>query len=80
MFTKQSIQIDGHSISISMEEEFWDCLRDIAADRNTTLSLLIREIVANVSDSTDGHTLASILRVYILEEIMRKAKSQRVPG
>jgi predicted DNA-binding ribbon-helix-helix protein len=81
MFTKHSIQIGGRSISISMEEEFWDCLRDIAADRNTTLSLLIGEIADKVNGSADGRRLASILRVYILEEIMQEAKSSaRVPG
>jgi predicted DNA-binding ribbon-helix-helix protein len=80
MFTKQSIRIGGRSISVSMEEEFWDCLRDIAAHRNTTLSLLIREIADKVSGSADGRALASILRVYVLEEIMQEAKSARVPG
>jgi predicted DNA-binding ribbon-helix-helix protein len=80
MFTKQSVQIGGRSISVSMEEEFWDCLRDIAADRNTTLPLLIREIADKVSGGADERTLASILRVYVLDEIMQKAKTQRVSG
>ena len=80
MLTKHSIQIGGRSVSISMEEEFWDCLREIAADRNTTLSRLITEIADEVSGSTDGRALASILRVYVLEEIMQEAKSARIPG
>jgi predicted DNA-binding ribbon-helix-helix protein len=80
MLTKHSIQIGGRSVSISMEEEFWDCLREIAADRNTTLSRLITEIADKVSGSADGRALASILRVYVLEEIMQEAKSAKVPG
>ena len=80
MLTKHSIQIGGRSVSISMEEEFWDCLREIAADRNTTLSRLITEIADEVSGSTDGRALASILRVYVLEEIMQEAKPARAPG
>jgi predicted DNA-binding ribbon-helix-helix protein len=80
MFTKHSIQIGGRSISISMEEEFWECLREIAANRNTTLSHLITEIADKVSGSADGRTLASILRVYVLEEIMQEAKSAKVSG
>jgi len=80
MLTKHSIQIGGRSVSISMEEEFWDCLREIAADRNTTLSRLITEIADEVSGSADGRALASILRVYVLEEIMQEAKSAKVPG
>jgi predicted DNA-binding ribbon-helix-helix protein len=80
MFTKHSIEIGGRSISIGMEEEFWDCLRDIAADRNTTLSLLIGKIADQVNGSADGRRLASILRVYVLEEIIQRGKSANVPG
>jgi predicted DNA-binding ribbon-helix-helix protein len=63
-----------------MEEEFWDCFRDIAAERNTTLSALIKEIVGKVDSNADGRALASILRVYTLEEVMQAAKSLSVPG
>ena len=70
MFTKHSIRIDERVINVSMEEEFWDCLRDIAADRNTTFSVLINEVVAKVDGAVDGRRLASAFRVYILEQIM----------
>ncbi|MGP0089125.1 MAG: ribbon-helix-helix domain-containing protein [Xanthobacteraceae bacterium] len=69
MFTKHSIHIGERAISVSMEEEFWNALRDIAADRNTTLSALLREIAAKVDGTMNGRRLASALRVYILEQI-----------
>jgi predicted DNA-binding ribbon-helix-helix protein len=79
MFTKHSIRIGGRSVSIRMEEEFWDCLRDIAADRNATLSVLVSEIAGEVNGNADPQALASILRVYALEQIMRTAKSSSEP-
>jgi predicted DNA-binding ribbon-helix-helix protein len=79
MFTKHSIRIGGRSVSIRMEEEFWDCLRDIAADRNATLSVLVSEIAGKANGNADAQALASILRVYALEQIMRAAKSSSEP-
>jgi predicted DNA-binding ribbon-helix-helix protein len=75
MFATHSILIDGRTVSVRMEEEFWDRLRDIAADRNTTIPILIKEIASDLDGQLDGGTLASILRVYILEEVMEAAKS-----
>ena len=33
--TKRSAYIDGHKTSISLENEFWDALREIAASKNS---------------------------------------------
>jgi predicted DNA-binding ribbon-helix-helix protein len=70
MFTKHSVKLGERVVNVSMEREFWDALRDIAADRNTTLSVLLKEIAAKVDAKVDGRALASILRVYILEQLM----------
>ncbi|MGP0089500.1 MAG: ribbon-helix-helix domain-containing protein [Xanthobacteraceae bacterium] len=70
MFTKHSIRIAERVTTVSMEEEFWDALRDIAADRNTTLSALLREIIAQIDGPADGRRIASMLRVFILEQYM----------
>jgi predicted DNA-binding ribbon-helix-helix protein len=70
MFTKHSIRIAERVTSVSMEEEFWDALRDIAADRNTTLSALLKEIIGQIDGPADGRRVASMLRVFILEQYM----------
>src|ERR1700730_14982907 len=70
MYTKHSIRIADRVTSVSMEEEFWDALRDIAADRNTTLSALLKEIVGQIDGPADGRRIASLLRVFILEQYM----------
>jgi predicted DNA-binding ribbon-helix-helix protein len=38
---KRSIAVAGHKTSISLEDEFWNGLREIAGGRDVTLSDLI---------------------------------------
>ena len=68
MFTKHSMRIADRVTSVSMEEEFWDALRDIAADRDTTLSALLKEIIGQIDGPVDGRRIASLLRVFVLEQ------------
>jgi Ribbon-helix-helix domain len=35
--TKRSITIKNHKTSISLENQFWDCLREIAGERGVSL-------------------------------------------
>jgi len=58
---KRSIMLNGHKTSVSLEDEFWDGLREIAADRNVGLSVLVDEI----DRVRDNCNLSSALRVYV---------------
>ena len=60
---KRPIMINGRTTSISLEDEFWDCLRKIAAERKETLSSLVSGINANRKDAN----LSSAVRVFIVE-------------
>ncbi len=69
---KRSVKIQGHSTSISLEEEFWDALKAIAATRQQTLSNLLAEI-----DRKRGRqNLSSALRVFVLKDTQEKIKGQ----
>ena len=61
--TKHSIDIDGHKTSISLEDAFWNILKDIAHERGESLSHLIDSINAN----RQFPNLSSALRVFVLE-------------
>lgn len=62
---KRSVLIAGHASSVSMETEFWDVLKRLAAARQMSLNALISEI-----DSTrQGRNLSSALRVFVLTSI-----------
>jgi predicted DNA-binding ribbon-helix-helix protein len=60
---KRSIVIDSHKTSVSLENEFWDSLKDIAKARETTLSKLISAIG---TERKDGSSLSSAIRLHVL--------------
>lgn len=67
---KRSVTLRGHRTSVSLEDVFWDGLRDIARTRGTTLNALAAEI-----DEARGLDagLASAIRVFVF-------KTLRQPG
>lgn len=68
---KRSVKIAGHPTSITLEDEFWNALKDIAAAQDMTIAQLITQI-----DETRGEAnLSSALRVYILQRAQRAAKA-----
>ena len=59
--------IAGHRTSISLEPEFWNVLKKIAAKQGTTPAELITRIDANRAGG-----LSSALRVFILKTVMNE--------
>ena len=45
--SKRSIIIAGHKTSVSVEDEFWNSLKEIARERGMTLGALVAAIDAN---------------------------------
>ncbi|MEM6463804.1 MAG: ribbon-helix-helix domain-containing protein [Pseudomonadota bacterium] len=64
MNRKRSVTIRGHRTSFSLEDEFWDLLTRIAADRDMPLSRLVSEIDRN---RDLDHNLSSATRLYVLK-------------
>jgi predicted DNA-binding ribbon-helix-helix protein len=76
---KRSIVVAGHKTSISLEDDFWRALKEIAARRNMRLSELVTTI-----DSGRPHTnLSSAIRLFVLDffrlelDAMRARRPQR---
>lgn len=65
---KISVIIAGrHQTSISLEEEFWSELQEIAKKKSLTINQLVTEI-----DSTREHeNLSSAIRVFILKYLKK---------
>lgn len=59
---KRSIVIAGHKTSVSLEDQFWDALKEIAGSRRTTLS----DIVASIDAGRNQGNLSSAIRLYVL--------------
>jgi predicted DNA-binding ribbon-helix-helix protein len=60
--TKRSIVIAGHKTSVSLEDEFWDSLKDIAIERGMTLGAL----VATIDGERSHANLSSAIRLFVL--------------
>jgi predicted DNA-binding ribbon-helix-helix protein len=62
LVAKRSVIIAGRKTSVSLEDAFWSCLREIAEEREETVSGLIATINA---DRQHGN-LSSALRPFVL--------------
>jgi predicted DNA-binding ribbon-helix-helix protein len=60
---KRSIVIAGHKTSVSLEDEFWKCLKEIATGRNLTLS----DLVASIDTDNRPGNLSSAIRLFVLD-------------
>lgn len=61
---KRSFKIQGHRTSISLEEPFWEALKDIAREKKLPLAQLVDAIDSTRDASASG--LSSAIRVYVL--------------
>ncbi|MEZ5755908.1 MAG: ribbon-helix-helix domain-containing protein [Paracoccaceae bacterium] len=60
---KHSLTLRGHRTSVSLEEEFWQAFRAIAAERGVTLN----QLAVEVDEARAGDVgLASAIRVFVL--------------
>lgn len=71
---KRSVMIAGHRTSVSLEQPFWDALREIAEARGASIASLVAEIDAGRGDGN----LSSAIRLFVLAHFRRAASV--VPG
>lgn len=60
---KHSLTLHGHRTSVSLEREFWDAFRQIAANKSMPINALAAEIDAERGVDMG---LASAIRLYVL--------------
>ena len=61
---KRSLTLKGHRTSVSLEDEFWQAFRDIAAESGRPVNELAAKIDA---DRGTERGLASAIRVFVLD-------------
>jgi predicted DNA-binding ribbon-helix-helix protein len=59
---KRSILVVGHKTSISLEDEFWESLREIAGKRH----LHVGQLIAEIDEGRHLVNLSSAIRLFIL--------------
>jgi predicted DNA-binding ribbon-helix-helix protein len=65
---KRSIVVGGHKTSVSLEEAFWNGMKDISGQRSMTLSELVGEIDRNRHQGN----LSSAIRLFVLDHFKNR--------
>ena len=66
---KRSIVVAGHKTSVSLEEAFWNSMKEISATRSMTLS----DLVSEIDKGRKQGNLSSAIRLYVLDYFRTKA-------
>jgi predicted DNA-binding ribbon-helix-helix protein len=73
---KRSIVVAGHKTSVSLEEAFWNGMKEISGLRNITLSELVGEIDSNRQQGN----LSSAIRLFVLDYFRTRAQAAAPPA
>ena len=68
---KISVSLSGHQTSISLEQEFFDVLQNIAHNKKTSVSAIIKSID---EFRKPGSNLSSEIRIWILKQLLKTSK------
>ena len=68
---KISISLSGHQTSISIEQEFFVVLQDIAKQQNKSVASIIKNIDDNRKPESN---LSSEIRIWILKQLLKTSK------
>jgi predicted DNA-binding ribbon-helix-helix protein len=75
--TKRSVVLGGHRTSVSLEDQFWNALKEIAGGRDMTLS----DLVAGIDADRQHANLSSAIRLFVLhfyrDQILDRLGSNR---
>ncbi|MFP1643478.1 ribbon-helix-helix domain-containing protein [Pontitalea aquivivens] len=69
---KRSLTLGGHRTSVSLEDEFWQAFREIAAREGQGLNELASAIDAARAPGTG---LATALRLFVLADLRRRTRT-----
>jgi predicted DNA-binding ribbon-helix-helix protein len=73
---KRSIVIAGHKTSVSLEDAFWKGLKEIAGERDMTLS----ELVATIDSDRQHGNLSSGIRLFVLDHYRSQIGPEDIRG
>ena len=70
---KRSVIVAGRNTSVSLEQDFWDGLKEITKLRGLALARLVGEVDANRQENG----LSSAIRLYVLHHFRSRAAPQQ---
>ena len=70
---KRSLTIARHRTSVSLEEEFWTALANIAKAQGKSVAALLREIDRDRTARGREESLSAAIRLYVLARVREGA-------
>ena len=67
---RRTIMIGDHRTSVSVEDAFWNSMKEISGQRDMTLSQLVGEIESNRQQGN----LSSAIRLFVLDYFRSRAR------
>ena len=65
LVVKRSVMIDGHKTSVSLEDAFWNDLKEIAHYQRVTVSKLLE----NIDKERRQGNLSSAIRLFVFDQV-----------
>ena len=65
---KRSVLVGGHKTSITLEDEFWTSLKEIAQAQGSSIA----QTVTGIDETRQQNNLSSAIRLFVLDNV-RKA-------
>jgi len=62
---KRTVMVGGHKTSISLEDEFWSGLKEIAQAQGASLA----QILAEIDTTREQKNLSSAIRLFVLSHV-----------
>ena len=69
---KRSIIVGGHKTSVSLEDDFWGALKEIALRHRVTLS----DLVGSIDSQRQNGNLSSAVRLFVLNHYRQRIEAE----
>jgi predicted DNA-binding ribbon-helix-helix protein len=72
LVVQQSVDINGHHSSVSLEAAFWNALKEIAVAQNIS----VNGLVSKIDREREAANLSSAIRLFVLDHYREQAATR----
>lgn len=67
---KYTLRVAGATTSLSVDEEFWDGLKEIASEKQVNVTTLVNEI----NSARQSPNLSAAVRIFVIEYFIKRSR------
>jgi predicted DNA-binding ribbon-helix-helix protein len=72
---KRSILVGGHKTSVSLEDDFWGALKEIAREQH----LILSDLIGSIDSRRQQGNLSSAVRLFVLDHYRQRIAEPAPP-